>query len=79
MTWRRGFRRLWAVLSLVWLVLAVAFLATRDLGYFLGHVSPPVVLGFLFGPPIVVYVLGAVLAWVLSGFTSGSVPRPIGR
>lgn len=79
MTWRRGFRRLWAALSLAWLVLAVAFIATRDPGYFLGHVPPLVVLGLMFGPPIVLYGLGAVLAWILSGFTSGSVPRAIGR
>lgn len=60
--YKRGFRRTWIVLSSVWVVLALfqtwhEGLLERPAGYIM-----------VFGPPVLLYLIGAALVWIIEGF-----------
>lgn len=60
--YKAGFRRLWLVLSILWLVGAV-FVVSE---YREGAVQAFLLFGLL--PVIIVYALGAGLVWIIEGF-----------
>ena len=59
--YKRGFRRAWAVLSVIWLIAMI--LLNFDDGEPLARI---VMAGVL--PPIIIYAVGAALVWVIEGF-----------
>jgi|KBSMisStaDraftv2_1062788.scaffolds.fasta_scaffold4877605_1 hypothetical protein len=75
MNWRRGFFRIWVVLSALWIVFMnlaayYKFIVPRMNGADVGPISAdiPQYLGIVFGPVLFVLVIGAVVTWMLSGF-----------
>lgn len=59
---KAGLRRLWFVISMIWILF---------LGYIVLTATRPIDwegILIIFGPPIILYALGAALAWVLEGF-----------
>lgn len=59
--YKRGFRRAWAVLSVIWLI-AIILLNFDD--------GEPLTRVFMAGilPPIILYAIGAALVWIIEGF-----------
>lgn len=60
--YKSGFRRLWLVLSVIWL-LAVAFVVSD---YSTGMASTFLLAGLL--PVAATYVMGAACVWIIEGF-----------
>lgn len=59
--YKRGFRRAWAVLSVIWLMSVIMIkLGDYDPAYWI----------FMAGilPPIILYAIGAALVWIIEGF-----------
>jgi len=67
-TWRRGFFRLWLVLSVPWIVgsVIVAFYEMWAGNWSFSEML--FVLAFDLALPVTVYVLGLIVAWVTKGF-----------
>lgn len=60
--YRAGFRRLWVVASLIWMILVAYMVLTSIKGFDLKAFF------LMLGPPIVIYLAGVVAAWVIEGF-----------
>ena len=78
--WGRGMLRLWVLATVIWIVIASLFLLG---GPFFDEMLHPerypgsdavegwsLLAGTWFGPPIIILLLGAAIAWVLRGFRS---------
>lgn len=59
--YKRGFRRAWAVLSVIWLI-AVVMIKAGDYDPLYWILMAGVV------PPIAIYLVGVALVWVVEGF-----------
>lgn len=65
--WRRGFTRIWVLLSVAWMMGWGIYFAIEGLqGSFTGH--PGAVMVILAGPPMALLLLGLAAAWALRGF-----------
>lgn len=60
--YRKGFRRVWVVLSVIWVGFAI-LMSTR--GY---HAQMDEVLMAIFIPPIALYAIGVACVWIIEGF-----------
>lgn len=60
--YKEGFRRLWLVLSIAWVVL-VSFMFTRY-----EHVETLYACLLLITPPAFLYLVGAAAVWIIEGF-----------
>lgn len=56
---KAGFRRLWLVVSVIWVILSLAA--------FFDHGAVVIAMGVAL-PPVALYVLGSAVAWVIEGF-----------
>jgi hypothetical protein len=78
MNWQRGLLRVWVVLSLLWIAYGVVQ-AWTPLGCWTGfsagpwcryvYAQPATLAAIILGPPIVLWMAGAIVIWVLRGFS----------
>lgn len=61
--YRSGFRRLWLVASILWIIFSLNF----TINQMSGVTRLDTTLSAL-APPIVLYVLGAAFVWIVEGF-----------
>jgi len=75
MNWRRVLHLLWGTLSVIWaaFMLAVVAYNYEDLsgtfGGLEGHPLLLVVTAYIIGPPLIIYLVGAILVWIGRGFS----------
>jgi hypothetical protein len=61
--YKSGFRRLWLVLSVLWIAFSLNFTINQMSGVTVLDTSLSALL-----PPIVLYALGAAFVWIVEGF-----------
>ena len=75
LNWRRGFFRIWILISTAWIMGWIIYLITyaiRD-----GMKSPGDILVIpviLFGPPVALFIIGVATAWAFRGFVLDDKP-----
>ena len=82
MNWRRGLHRLWGTLSVIWAAFMLGVVAynyenlSATFGGLEGHPLLLVVTAYIIGPPLIIYLVGAILVWIGRGFSRKvSIPR----
>jgi len=75
LNWRRGFFRIWLLVSAAWIMGWAIYLALHAIqGEFTRFVDLLVILVVFFGPPIALFLCGLGVAWAFRGFVAEEGP-----